>query len=258
MARLTITASIHYRWKHHRCPERSSRVEHAERDCRRHRDDRRSHSIRPAYHRARIGGTGTVDLDVPEPRAHRDVGYATGGANVSDIDPTQNAPPSRALHGRGPRTPITARFTGMTERRYDRSVIAKLCGTKGSASELCGSLRVFGPSGPAGPKRKWVTERHCDVTLGTPYRERRPMRRVTVRTLVAVIFTAALVACGKSSASPNPLPHTVDTPTLTGESPSSATVAMNGAPCTVTWSFQGVAHTVTWDSQPPGAVRRRH
>ena len=80
------------------------------------------------------------------------------------------------------------------------------------------------------------------------------MLRVTARTFAAGSITAALVACGSSSTSPNTPPGTVNATSSLQFSPSSVTVTMSGAPATVTWVFQSVAHTVTWDTQPVGAV----
>jgi plastocyanin len=80
------------------------------------------------------------------------------------------------------------------------------------------------------------------------------MLRVSARTLAAGIITAALMACGGSSTSPDMTPGTVTAASSLQFSPSTVTVTMNGAPATVTWVFQSVAHTVTWDTQPVGAT----
>ena len=87
-----------------------------------------------------------------------------------------------------------------------------------------------------------------------PFREQRIMLRVSARTLAAGIITAALMACGGSSTSPDKTPGTVTAASSLQFSPSTVTVTMNGAPATVTWVFQSVAHTVTWDTQPTGAA----
>jgi plastocyanin len=80
------------------------------------------------------------------------------------------------------------------------------------------------------------------------------MLRLTARILAAGVVSAALMACGSSSTSPNPTPGTVTAASSLQFSPSTVTVTQNGAPATVTWVFQNVAHTVTWDTQPVGAA----
>ena len=79
------------------------------------------------------------------------------------------------------------------------------------------------------------------------------MLRVTARTLAAGVISAALMACGSSSTSPNPTPGTVTATSGLQFTPSTVTVTQNGAPATVTWVFQNVLHTVRWDTQPVGA-----
>jgi plastocyanin len=79
------------------------------------------------------------------------------------------------------------------------------------------------------------------------------MLRVTARILAAGIISAALMACGSSSTSPDTTPGTVTATTSLQFTPATVTVTQNGAPATVTWVFQSVAHTVNWDTQPVGA-----